>query len=345
MWNPLWTYRQHKARRRYVPRPRVTRASTTAVVAVAALALILMAAALLDLRGASEEEEALAAYLRERATEPLALIEAAGRAHRYLFIADIAGTSAPERLAMEAIGRLARGPGLDAVALYVDRTAQPAIDRYLASTSEDVAPLLSTSGALGADADAHLAVYRRIRALNDSLGADRRIRIVALAPEGGAPASPARAATNFAYRDELMLETIDERILERQPRARILFLVDGFSALRDGGAIIHAGGTTRLRTSWLAARLAARTPGEVFSIVVDAPGGTLRSGAAASYTGTGIRDLAASALAGRDAAVRTSPLFRVGGQPIRWAGMPGVQLTLDTVPLHRMADAYVFLGR
>ena len=349
MRNPLRGIRQRAARRHYMPRPRIMKASTTAYVAVALLVLILGAAALLDLGGASEVEEALASELRARAGDPLALVERAGRAHRFVFLADIAGTDSPERFAADAIARLALGPGLDAVALFVDERAQPAIDRYLATDPEDVAPLLASREALDPDGggSGYMALYRRIRAINDTLGADRRIRIVALAPAGASVTSPARAATLFAERDERMLASIDRRILDRQPRARILFLVDGLSAMRVGGGVVQTGGTARIRTTWLAARLAERTPGEVFSILVDAPGGSPRAGSAASYTGTAARDIARGALGGRTAAIRVAESFRIGGPPVRWASAPG--LALELVPagltMDRVADAYLYLGR
>lgn len=349
MRNPIRTIRERAARRRFMPRARTLKASTTAYVAVALLVVILGAAALLELRGASEAEEALAAALRERAGDPLPLVERAGRAHRFVFLADIAGTDAPERFAADAIATLAFGPGLDAVALFVDEAAQSAIDRYLVSDPEDIAPLLASPEALNREGSgsSYMALYRRVRALNDSLGADRRIRIVALAPAGGSVASPARAATLFAERDERMLAAIDGRILARQPRARILFLVDGLSALRTGGAVVQTGGTARIRTTWLAARLAERAPGEVFSILVDAPGGSLRAGAAASYTGTAARDVARDALGGRTAAIRLSDAFRIGGPPVRWASAPGLSLELfpPDLTMDRIADAYLYLGR
>jgi hypothetical protein len=349
MRNPIRFIRERAARRRYMPRTRTTKASTTAWVAVALLVLILGAAALLDLGGPSEAEEALAVALRDRAGDPLALVERAGRSHRFVFLADIAGTDAPERFAAEVIGRLALGPGLDAVALFVDEAAQAAIDRYLVSDPEDVAPLLASREALDPDGggSSYLALYRRIRAINDTLGADRRIRIVAMGPGSARVASPARAATRFAERDERMLAAIDRRILERQPRARVLFLVDGLSALRLGGAVVQSGGTARIRTTWLAARLAERTPGEVFSILVDAPGGSLRAGEAASYTGTAAREVAGSTFGGHRAAIRITDTFRIGGPPVRWLSAPG--LSIELVPagltMDRVADAYLYLGR
>ncbi|MGH7506749.1 MAG: hypothetical protein ACRELX_13910, partial [Longimicrobiales bacterium] len=213
--------RLRMARRRYMPRTRGGGSGTTAKLAIVALVAILAVAAALELRGGDGGERAFLEAAASSLVPPLDLVATAGRARRIVLLADIPGSSIPKRFAAEAIDTLARGSGLDAVALDVDAGQQQWIDLYLLTRPEDPSILLSHPAVLhdaeGTGRD-YLEVYRRVWRLNDELGADRAIRILALGPPAwnrAGSVSPSGAARLYGQRDEQMFDRVAERILDR----------------------------------------------------------------------------------------------------------------------------------
>jgi hypothetical protein len=353
MWNPIERFRQASARRRVGPVPRRDRTGTTTKIAIATVLAIVLIAALLDWRGRGTADVQLVASMRQAAQDPYTLITGGARAHRFVFLGDLPGAVVPKRFAATVIERLAADPGLDAVALPVDAELQPVIDRYLDSHPEDASILLARPRALReweGTGRAYLDIYRTVWRLNQELGADRRIRIFAIDMVGwaGDPGrSPARLARDYAVRDSVMVARITEELLTRDQRARVLFFVDGLNALKTGGARVQTGGAGLVEGEWLAARLRRAHPGEVFTVLLDAPPGRVVGGEVAVYRGTRFYESLRRADDLPDRfGVRIDESLDGVIRPIRATSAPGI--TVDIVPqdyrLRDVADVYVLLG-
>jgi hypothetical protein len=351
MWNPVENWRQRQARQRYMPQARGARTGRTAQAALVLLAVILVAIALLEL-GGDGRGAALDEYVTTSGVAPLDLVERAGRSRRLVFLADIAGSAATKRFAADAIERLARGAGLDVVALAIDADEQRYIDLYLHTGTEDASLLITRPRLLHeaeGTADAYLQIFRRVRALNDELGADRKIRILALDSADWPPAravAPHELARRFGQRDAHMASVIGQ-LLAREPRARVLFLLDGLHVLRGGaGAAIQTGGTRTVQLTWLAARLEREFPQDVYSILVDAPAQRTAAPQVASYRGTAAGPLLAETRGGESVGTTLDKPFGFTRQPIRIGRRPGISFELDPrgFTLPQVADAYVYLG-
>jgi len=351
MWNPIENLRQRMARRRYMPRARTQRTGTIAKVSLAALVVIVAISAALELRG-SREGEVLADYVRAQGVPPLELIERAALRRRLVFVADIPGSVATKQLFADAVERVARGSGLDVVALEVDAGEQRFIDAYLSQPEEDIRILLGRPRAIRESegvANAYLGIYRRVRQINDSLSADRRIRILALDAEGWPPARalpPHELVRRFGARDSIMAERMD-RLLQRQPRTRSLLFVNGLSSLRGAGGLVQTGGTRALAVAWLAERLARSYPQDVYSILVDATAPGAARPRVAAYRGTTAGPLLAAEWGSQTVAVPVRPPLAALRQPVRATATPGTsfELTPRGFGLADVADAYVYLGQ
>jgi hypothetical protein len=354
MINPLDRWRQRQARRKYMPNSSRGRAGTTAKLAAVALVAILAVAAVLEMRKSGGPEIALIEYVRDVRQEPLDLIEAAARSHRLVFLADINAAAAPKRFAALAIQKLATTSGLDFVVFDVDANEQPFIDLYLATSPEDASILLGRPRAIregDPSSRAFLDLYSAIWKVNQQLGADRRIRIIAADLAGWPPAraaSPNERAVMFGKRDEQMLEAVRTRALGRNSNARILFFVDGLHALKNGGGRIQAGGTRPVDVTWLAAGLAALFPQDVYTILTDAPLSGAATTSVAAYSGTAMYEVF------RKGGVRAGSAFTLGAaefdalsrNPIRAPGTTGLEFNFEPrdTPLSQLADAYIYFG-
>jgi hypothetical protein len=350
MRNPVDRIRQRLARRRYRPRVPRRRASTTAKLGLFALVVIGGTAMVLELRGRAEET-ALLEYAGENAVAPMDLVVAAGRGHRLLFLGDVPGAVAPKRLAADAVDTLAAAFGLDALVLDVDAREQPWIDRYLETSPEDASILVSRSRAVkeaDGTASAYLDLYRRVRALNERLGPDRRVHIIAADLPDWPPeraASLGQAVERFGQRDAHMFQTVQERLLERSRRARVLFFLDGLHVLKGRGVAV-TGGTPPARVVFAAAQFDRAYPGEVYSILVDAPAVRAVGADVARYRSTGAADVLRERAAGGAAvALPVDAALQLGSDAVRAIARPGVTFEL-TPPDYRLADlidAYIYL--
>ncbi len=318
---------------------------------MAALVGIALLGALLNRRGATGDTAALVEFARTAAVRPPDLVADGARTHAIVVLADVPGSGAAKRIAADAVDRLALGPGLDVVVLDVDRRAQPWIDTYLEDPAEDASILLSHSETLpGPNADDYLAIYRHVWQLNQKLGADRAIAIVAAGTPGWPPQgalAPRAEAERYAARGPAMDSLIEQRVFARDPKARLLVFVDGYQALKSGTGALAAGGGAPVPVSWLAALLEGAHPGEVFSVLQDGPAGGLREGGEIAYTGTRVYQLF------RDAAGLRPPLGLLVGeafhflrQPIVTTASPGTQLTIQPTDyrLGDVIDGYIYLG-
>lgn len=339
-------------RQRYVPRARVRGSVATTRFALVALACIVLTATVLELSG-RRGVGSLLDYAEAEAVGPLELVVEAGRRHRLLFLGDVPGADAPKRLAAEVVDTLAKTYTLDAVVLDVDVEVQPWIDRYLESDPEDVSILLTNPRTLH-DAEgtssAYLEGYRRVWQLNQSLGPDRRIRIIAADAPGWPPArplSPAQTVAAFIHRDVHMHNTVRERVLDRNAHARVLFFMDGLHVLK-GRAQVQTGGTAPIVVTPLAELLDQQFPREVYSILVDAtaaravPADVARFAATRALTVLRDRRSAESGLA-----LRSGAALDFERNMLRFTRRPGIGFSLvpDDYRMANLVDAYVLLGK
>jgi len=319
-------------------------------VLIASIVLI----ALLERRGAGGEARELVEYAREKGTDVIPFIVAAGRANRLLFLGDVAGLTEPKRIAADAIEALGRGPGLDAVVLAVPSDFQPRVDAYLNSDPEDAALLLAQPATMrgwtGASRQ-YLEIYRRVWRLNGELGPDRQIRVIAADLPEWPPrdaVGPREAVELYARRDEHMAEVVEVEVFAFNPRARVLFFMDGLNVLRGVAGALQTGGSAPVQVEWLAARMAARDPGSVYTILIDGAAHAPESGPVASYAST----RAAEVLRGQVETARGALAMPVGSpfaflrNPLLVATGPGVQLSFEPAGyrLPDVVDGYILLG-
>jgi hypothetical protein len=309
--------------------------------------VILIAAAIwLETRSERRFEALLAAV--PDGSDPVQSIVADARARRFLFIADVPGTAGSAALAGRVIERLASTSGLDALVVAVAEDQQQWINQYLRSDPEDATPLMGHPDAAGGAGTPLLALYRDVWRINRQVGAARSVRIVA----AGMPAtvrarstSPARLAGEWAERDAHMLRVLDERVLAREARARVVFFLDGLHAL-DTSIVLRMEGASPVEIRSLAALLSERQPREVWSVLVDPPSRAGAPAQLATYTGTAAREV----LRRENPALRSIalPIVASFGQASDWirvTSRPGSSVTLSPpdASLADVADVYVYL--
>ena len=352
MWNPIEQMRQRRARRQFVPRAPRTTVGTTAKIAMVLLVLIVAAAAVLELRGGGTAERALLPYAQSAQVDPSELIATAGRRHRLVFLGDVAGASAPKELAARAVETLAGGSGLDAVVVEIPADEQPYLDRYFLTDPEDAALLLSRPRAIREAegvARSYLDLYRTIWRVNQELGADAAIRVIAADLPQWPPdraLSPNRAGELYGQRDAFMAARVDSLVLARHSRARVLFFMDGLRTLR-GGAALQTGGTGLVSITWLAEHMRTRFPRDVYGIIVDAPAQRAFAPSVVTYRSTGARDVFRARPGDLPArfALPVTDAFDPIGAPVHVLATPGTTFSLQPGgELRELTDAYVFLG-
>jgi hypothetical protein len=328
-----------------MPRPPRGR-RTTVGAAVVAVVVILAAAIILEMRGSRRFTALLDAA--PSGADPAEALSAAGRSRRFLFIADIPGSAAPDRLAATVLENLASGVGLDALVVGVGDDQQVWIDQYLQSDPEDASPLVAHPASVGGAGTPLLELYRSVWRVNRQVGAARSVRIVAADLPAGARSqslAPGQLAARAAERDAHMERAVDDRIIAREPRARVLFLLDGLHTLRVP-YVLRTGGAAPVEVRPLAARLSEREPREVWSALIDpAPTGSVTAEMAA-YSGTAAREfLRREESVLGSFSVRTLDSFGQASEWITVATRPGASVTLvpASVPLSDVVDTYVYL--
>ncbi|HEX6065777.1 MAG TPA: hypothetical protein VFZ04_16210, partial [Longimicrobiales bacterium] len=207
MWNPLKSIR----RRSMLPRRKYGRMGVTSVFAGAALLIILIAGWLIEQQAGNDDEAALVERARAAGDDPVSAIVNAARANRITLLSDIHESAATKRLAARAIEQIVATSGLDVLVLEVGADLQPIIDRYLNVAPEDASLLVTNERTLrepGPASRTYLEIYRTVWKLNEQLGADRRIQILAADLPGWPPAralAPAELARRSAERDPHMM--------------------------------------------------------------------------------------------------------------------------------------------
>jgi len=342
-------YRQARARQRFMRGPSTGGLGLTigALVVVIAIAMLL---GFLDRRARERTAQRLEGT-RAAATDPIALVAEAARTHRILLLGDVQGANAPKRFAADVIDTLARGPGLDVVALEIDVELQPRIDAYLDAREEDASLLLARPRSVReweGTGRAFLEIFRRVRALNARLGASRRIRIVALDAPGWPPTpppSPARLAQRYAERGEHMARSLEQRVLERDDRARVLVFVDGLHTLR-ARIRIETGGVVLDSVPLLAARIAPAGNVAPFAVLVGAEAPPTPGYGLAGYRpGAFFERMAGGSADGAAFGFLVRPGLPFGIEDVEWWRGPGV--SIEIVPLGGplpLVDAWVRLS-
>ncbi len=322
----------------------------TGAFAVGAVIVILIAGWLVGRRSLSGDDRQLAELARRSGDEPVALIARAARASRLVFLSDIDNSPGVKRLAARALEKIVSTSGLDAVVVEIGADQQPYIDHYFDRAPEDASVLLSHPRALGDPGGAtraYLDLFHTIWKLNEKLGADEKISVIAADLPGWPPAnppSPAEVGEKLAAREAFMLNAVNAQVLDPIPDARILFFVSGLHALKSGSIAVRSGGSAPVDVVPLAARMAAVTP-EVYSILVDAPATGVGGRDAVSYSGTRIAQVLDKAGVKHGVATPITRDFDYLRRPIVELKSPGIDY--DIAPreytLRAVADAYINL--
>jgi hypothetical protein len=345
MWNPFKSLR----RRSILPRQKYGRMGVTSVFAAAALVVILIAGWLIESQASNKDEAAILELARNADTDPATAVANAARANRITILSDIHESAAAKQLAARAIEKIVATSGLDVLVLEVGADLQPVIDEYLNVTPEDASLLVTNERALrepGPASRAYLDIYRTVWKLNERLGADRRIQVLAADLPGWPPArplAPAELARKSAERDAHMQKRIEE-VVGLQPGARVLVFVSGFHALKSATGELQTGGTAAVRIAWLGSRLARRAPEEVYTFLIDAPA-SVRTPDVTAYSGTVFSEILQGEGARRSFVTPITSEFDAFRRPLVTRKSPG--LSFELVPrdyrLSDLADAYIYL--
>jgi hypothetical protein len=341
-------FRQHRLMRRY--RPQSAWLNATVLVSLGALVVLALLGGLLERCGGAGDAHGLVAYARSAAVSPTALIAGGARTRGIVVLGDVPGSGAAKRTAAAAVDTLARGPGLDAVALEVDSTAQGYVDAFLESSPLDASILVAHPETLpGSDPQAYLEIYRRVWELNRRLGADRAILLIAAGIPDWPPRralAPRQAAEVLARVGPAMARRIETAVLARNPQARVLAFADGYEALRSSSGQFVAGGGRPVSVTWLAALLETAHPGDVFSVLQDARPGGGASGSGTSYVGTSAYDYFRDARLAPPFALQLNDAFDFLRRPIHTSSSPGTELAIEPADyrLGEVADGFVYLG-
>ena len=336
-------------RGRTLRRRKYGRLGVTTVFAAIALAVIFIAGWLLDRRGTNDDEDRVARVARDADTDVVTAIANAARANRIVFLSDIHASAATKRLAADAIEKIVATAGLDLLVLEVGSDLQPVIDQYLNQAQEDASILMTNGRAIrepGSATRDYLDIYRTVWKLNQKLGADQRIQIVAADLPGWPPTrslAPSEAARKAAERDAHMQKQIQD-FISLNPRARVLVFMTGFHTLKRGMGELQTGGTTPVQIAWLAGRMERAAPEEIYTFIVDAPG-TGTSTDIANYSGTKIDEILQRSGVNKTLVSPITSEFNAIRQPLLIRRTPG--LTFEITPrdyrLSEVADAYIHL--
>lgn len=335
-----------------MPRRKFGKLTATGAAAIGALALILIAGWFVDQRSSSEQDSRLADLARDAKEEPLALIERAAQSNRIVFLSDIHNAVAPKELAAQAIRRIAAGSGLDAVILEVGADQQPYIDLYLDRAPENASVLLSHPRTIrepGAATRAYFEIYHTIWQINEKLGPDERIRIIAADlpgwPDAGAVAM-SESARKMGERSAHMQRAIDTQVMSTIPTARILVFMTGLHGLKTGTVALQTGGSAPVNVTPLASLLMASTD-QVFTFLVDAPAAGATGREIAPYVGTRVSTVLDEAGVSRRFATPVTSAFDYMRHPIIEQKTPGIQFNIVPADyrLSAVADGYINLGK
>ena len=299
--------------------------------------------------GGGDADE-LAEFVDAQGSTPVELIVNGAGSRRVVVIGDVEGMSAPKQLTQQVLAELATRSGVDALVVDVDSAFQTAFDRYTATAPEDASILTRAEGLLPAgEAGRHwLELYRSVYAINQELGADRRIRILAAAPGPWPPRAalpPKSAAEAFAGRGRAMAELVSTQMLKRTSRSRVVALVDPLQAIRNGYGELRVGGGGAIRADWFAAVLAQRYPVDVYSVLLDASLEGTGYPSVIQFAGTRVHERLLKAIPSEAVGLPASGPVGDYGDPMQLRTGPGVSVSIlpDDHTLGTLVDGYVFL--
>jgi hypothetical protein len=299
--------------------------------------------------GGGDAEE-LAEFVSEQGTPPVELVVEEADSRRIIIIGDVPGLAAPKTLAAQVLRELSARGGVDALVVEIDSALQHVLDRYTATSPEDASILMREPGLLPAG-DARrqwLDLYRAVYAINEELGADRRIRILAAAPGPWPPNEalpPKAAAVAYANRGVAMADRVTAQMLDRTSRSRIVALVDPLQAIRTGSAELRVGGGGAIDARWLAATLAERYPVDVYSVLLDAAREGTGYPLVVEFAGTRLHERLAKAIPSDAVGMPATGPVGDYRDPILVRTGPGVSVSFlpDDHRLADLASGYVFL--
>lgn len=319
---------------------------TAVAIGVAALLIALFVQGYI---GGGDADE-LSRLIETRGAAPGDLIVSSAGARRVIVIGDVAGRSAPKLIARQVLEAFARTRGVDALVVDADTALQPVFDRYTATVPEDASILTRQAGLLPAgDAGRQwLELYRAVWSINEELGADRRVRILAVGPGPWPPAQalpPKDAAQAFAARGRAMADRVSDQMLSRTSRSRVIALVDPLQALRSGMGELRVGGGGAMQAHWFAATLAERYPVDVYSVLIDASLDRTGYPLVAQYAGTRVHERLRKAIPGDIIAVPVTGPVGAYDNPILVRTGPGISFSMlpEGHTFAQLADGYVFL--
>ena len=292
----------------------------------------------------------LAEFVEQQGSTPVELIVNGAGSRRIVVIGDVPGMSSPKQLTQQVLVGLAERSGVDALAVDVDSAYQDEFDRYTATSPEDASILTRAEGLLPAGDEGRYALelYRYVYAINEELGADRRIRILAAAPGPWPPRAalpPKSAAEAYAARGRAMAERVSAQMLERTSRSRVVALVDPLQAIRTGYGELQVGGGGAIRAEWFAAALAERYPVDVYSVLLDASLDGTGYPIVVQFAGTRVHERLMKAIPSEAVGMPASGPVGDYGDPFELRTGPGVTASIlpDDHTLSTLVDGYVFL--
>lgn len=332
-------------------RPKLGRLGVTGTFAVVALILIFVAGWLVDRRGASAADRRLAELASSIKDQPVDVVTRGARASRILFLSDIHNSVATKQLAAKAVQKIANTSGLDAIIVEIGADQQPYLDEYFDRPQEDASVLMTHARSLGEPGAATRAMmdfYHTVWKLNEKLGADQRIRVIAADLPGWPDehASPAEAARLMGKRDEQMHNVISNQVLATMPEARVMIFMTGFHGLRTGTLDVQTGGASPVTITPLVERI-AQTTGEVYSILVDAPSSGIETRELAPYLGTKVAKILDDAGVKKTFGATIATEFDHVKTPLLEKKSPGIEFGVQPreYKLRDVADAYINLYR
>jgi hypothetical protein len=279
---------------------------------------------------------------------PIPVLTAAGRGHRLLFLSDGAGSASAIALAGDVVQSLARGVGLGALVVAVPSDRQAVLDRYLSASQEDASAIRADPVLAGGPGLPLLPLFRKVRTLNQELGAARSVRVIAADLPGWPPErslAPAQMVSRWAERDPHMAAVVEDRILARDARARVVLIMDGLHAMRVS-YVLRTGGTSPREIVPLAARLAEREPREVWSVLLDPPPAPGRTPPVATLTGSLAWPAVRDAVVPASFAADVTDAFGYAADWLDETTPPGISISVPGgVALADAWNAWVYLPR
>jgi hypothetical protein len=204
--------------------------------------------------------------------DPLRFLQMSVRDHQIVFLGDIHPLAEPKLLVSRLIQEQSEDEAVDLLALEVASEQQEWIDRYLASSPEDVRLLLDHPRTLRAHwgvSTEYLGIYRAVYRWN-AQHPTHPVHILAADLRGWpiAPLTPHMATGGFVNRDIWMAAAF-RKILQQHPTWRVLIFMGGYHGLKSIGGEVAMGRVHDRFDRWFAGYL-VEDGAKVYTILTDA---------------------------------------------------------------------------